>query len=945
MRGFGWWRTPVGAPEAWPSALRTLVQIMLAAKQPMFTVWGAERTLIYNDAYMTLLGAKDPTALGRSFLDVWDEARVDLVPLVERAFAGEPVHMDLITLQVDRGSGLTDAHFSFSYTPIRDEDGEVAGFFCPCSDTTEIVLAERRQAFRLALEDALLGIEDAHAIVETAVQALGTHLGANRVGYGEVQADDATIVLTSSYVSGVAPLDGAFPMAGFGEASLDRHRSGRTVAVPDIHADPDFQPDVFASIDTQAFVSVPLLRAGRLRACLFVNQASPRRWSDEDVKLIQGVATRVSDAVDRVHAEAALRSSEAHLTSLFQQNGAGFAEMAADGRFLSVNDQFCLLAGRSRDTLLAMTMADITHPDSGDESAAALRRVVETGSSTTLEKRLLRPDGTAIWVANTKSLIGSVNGTSTVLIVAIDITARKRIETDLAEAKSAAEEANVAKSTFIANMSHELRTPLSAIIGYSEMMLEEAEDGGEASALIPDLNKVEANARHLLGLINDVLDLSKVESGKMEVFPESFDVEPVLRDVASTVQNLVAKNGNDFALNLEPGLGAMWSDVTKARQILLNLLSNASKFTERGTITLSALRLPGGDEGDWLVFRVSDTGLGMDEEQLGRLFQRFTQADASTTRKFGGTGLGLSISKAFAVMLGGDLSVTSAPGQGSTFTAFLPATLVETTDEVLTDDEAPSSSPRPHRGKGLVLVIDDDPAQQELMARFLSREGFSAASAMDGATGLKLARSLHPTAILLDVTMPGLDGWSVLSALKADPSVAAIPVVMVTFVDERGVASSLGASDYVMKPVRWESFRQVMARFSSAKGAVLLVDDDDDMRGHARSMLERDGWTVVEAANGEEALIRIDESVPQVVLLDLEMPVMNGFEFLRTFRAKPEAGGIPVVILTARDLSRADRRRLHGASEVLNKGVTSLGDLSRELKRAVEGRARPASQL
>ena len=927
MRGFDWSKTPVGTPQSWPAALKTLVEIMLAAKQPMFTVWGPARTLLYNDSYMTLLGSKDPTALGRSFLDVWDEARVDLVPLVERAFAGEPVHMDLITLQADRGHGITDAHFSFSYTPIRDETGTVAGFFCPCSDTTELVLAERRQAFRLTLEDALLGAEDAQSIVGSAVQALGSHLGASRVGYGEVQADDETIVLTSSYVSGVAPLSGRFPMTGFGKVSLERHRAGETVVVPDILLDADFQPEVFAAIGTQAFVSVPLIRSGQLRACLFVNQAVPRRWTADEVKLIQGVATRVSDAVERLHAEAALRESEAHLTSLFQQNGAGFAELAENGRFLSVNDQFCAMAGRTREALLTMTMGDITHPDSGADSAAALRRVVGTGVVTGLEKRLLRPDGTSIWVANTKSLIGSVKGARTVLTVAIDITARKQIESDLVEAKFAAEEANVAKSTFIANMSHELRTPLSAIIGYSEMMLEEAEDGGEASALIPDLNKVEGNARHLLGLINDVLDLSKIESGKMEVFAEDFDVEPMLRDVAATIDTLVGRKSNRLVLEIDPGVGAMHSDVTKIRQMLLNLLSNAAKFTENGTITLSASRLQANGR-DELSFKVADTGIGLTEDQRARLFQRFQQADASTTRKFGGTGLGLSLTKIFAGMLGGDVEVDSLPGHGSTFTVRVPALYVEPQAEEPDADAAAAPSPA---SKETVLVIDDDADQRALMTRFLQREGFQARTAPDGETGLASARSLKPRAILLDVMMPGVDGWSVLSALKADPDLSAIPVVMVTFVDQRGLASTLGAADYVLKPVNWDRFKAVMDRFREVGNGVLLVDDDADMRHRMRVMLERDGWSVAEAANGEEGLSAVVANRPKMVVLDLTMPVMDGFVFFEKLRAMPEYATVPVVVLSSLDLTREQRRRLCGATQILNKGHTDLSTLVEKL--------------
>ncbi len=523
-----------------------------------------------------------------------------------------------------------------------------------------------------------------------------------------------------------------------------------------------------------------------------------------------------------------------------------------------------------------------------------------------------------------------------------DITDLRETEEVMVAARDAAEEANRTKSDFIANMSHELRTPLSAIIGYSEMMQEEIGDGADASELAPDLRKIEGNARHLLGLINDVLDLSKIESGKMEVFAEEFDVAGTARDVASAVQALVVKKANTLSVNLAPGVGLMRTDVTKLRQILLNLLSNAAKFTENGTITLSAMRLPGGGGDDWMVFRVSDSGLGMTEDQLGKLFQRFTQADASTTRKFGGTGLGLSISKAFGVMLGGDLSVDSAPGEGSTFSLFVPARFSDAASQQSTDGDGndrvtgPGAASGSEGMRGVVLVIDDDPAQRDLMTRFLGREGFGVVTAADGYAGLHLARSERPQAILLDVTMPGLDGWSVLSALKADPAVSAIPVVMVTFVDERGLASTLGAADYVMKPVCWETLRPVIERFRGGDGKVLIVDDDSDMRRRARSVLERDGWHVLEASDGQDALACIEQVLPDVVLLDLEMPVLDGFGFLQAFRALPACSSIPVVVLTAKDLTREDRRRLRGANEVLTKGVTSLGALSRELRTVME---------
>ena len=515
-----------------------------------------------------------------------------------------------------------------------------------------------------------------------------------------------------------------------------------------------------------------------------------------------------------------------------------------------------------------------------------------------------------------------------------DITAIRDAEHKLEAARDEAEAANRAKSTFIANMSHELRTPLSAIIGYAEMLAEEIEDGTEAGELARDVAKIEGNARHLLGLINNVLDLSKVESGKMEAFCETFEVKQMAEDVASTVGALVEKKGNTFVLRLGESVGTMHSDVTRVRQVLLNLLSNAAKFTENGTITLAVDREARPGKMDQMRFTVSDTGIGMREEQLAKLFQRFQQADASTTRQFGGTGLGLALTKAFTALLGGDVDVRSEEGKGSTFEVLLPCLLGD-------GPSAPSATPiaelEDMSGREIVLVVDDDETQRDLMSRFLIREGYAPRTAADGPSGLALARRLKPRAILLDVTMPGMDGWSVLSALKADRDLATVPVVMVTFVTERALASSLGAADYVIKPVDWNRLRHVMEGFREAEGDVLIIDDEADTRYRSRQALEKNGWSVVEAPNGQEGLKQIAKSIPRVILLDLNMPVMDGFDFLRELRSRPGCGQIPVVVLTALDLTAEDRRRLRGANQVLNKGDTSLRDLAEKLRRLGSG--------
>ena len=493
-------------------------------------------------------------------------------------------------------------------------------------------------------------------------------------------------------------------------------------------------------------------------------------------------------------------------------------------------------------------------------------------------------------------------------------------------AKEAAEEHSRAKSRFLANMSHELRTPLSAVIGYSEMLEEEAEELGQES-LLKDLGKIKSNAQHLLGLINDVLDLSKVEAEKMELYAEDIDVATFVTDAAGTVESLVGKKGNILIVDVADHIGPARTDAVKLRQCLFNLLSNAAKFTENGTITLHAARETD-TAGDWLRFAVRDTGIGMTPEQVGRLFERFSQADETTTRKFGGTGLGLALSRAFAQLLGGDIMVESVEGDGTCFTLRVPAVAPDRAVEA-----APAVPDNQVSSNDLVLVIDDELAQRELMTRFLERQRFSVRTAADGRTGLDLARSLKPRAILLDVMMPEMDGWSVLAALKADPELAGIPVVMVSFVADAALSASLGAVEAVPKPVDWGRLRTIMEQFRAADGDVLVVDDDADMRHRLRTVLERNGWTVREAGNGCEALEQVLHGVPRLVLLDLTMPVMDGFSFLDRLRCLPGCTEVPVVVLSARDVTAEERGRLSEADRVMRKGDASLQDIATELRK------------
>ncbi len=409
----------------------------------------------------------------------------------------------------------------------------------------------------------------------------------------------------------------------------------------------------------------------------------------------------------------------------------------------------------------------------------------------------------------------------------------------------------------------------------------------------------------------------------------------LVEGVQSTTGALVAKRANRLDLRFDGDPGRMTSDLTKIRQCLLNLVGNAAKFTENGTVTITVSRARHHDGAEIVRFAVSDTGIGMTEEQQARLFERFAQADASTTRRFGGTGLGLAITRGFARRLGGDIALTSRAGIGSTFTLTLPAELDPGSEPAPPEaDDAPQATHAsdPER---TVLVVDDDRATRDLLDRFLRREGFTVHAAADGATGLELARALKPRVVLLDVMMPQMDGWSVLSAIKSDPDLAHTPVIMVSFVDEHSLASSLGAADYLIKPIEWSALKSAMDRFrpADAAGHVLVVDDDPGQRDRVVSMLARNGLDARAAANGEDALAQVRDDAPSLVLLDLVMPVMDGFGFLHHLRAEPAWARIPVVVLTAKDLTEHEWHILRGqVDRVVHKGATSLPMLAAELR-------------
>jgi signal transduction histidine kinase/DNA-binding response OmpR family regulator/HAMP domain-containing protein len=488
------------------------------------------------------------------------------------------------------------------------------------------------------------------------------------------------------------------------------------------------------------------------------------------------------------------------------------------------------------------------------------------------------------------------------------------------------------KSQFVSSMSHELRTPLNAIIGLTEMMVTNVARFGTEKAQEP-LRRVHRAGTHLLGLINQVLDLSKIEAGKLELSPETVNLAPLIDEVVGTARQLAEQNKNRLVVEAPQNLGSLTVDPMRLRQILLNLLSNACKFTKEGEVKLQVRKVANGRH--WLEIAVVDSGIGMTPEQQAKLFEEFSQADSSTARKYGGTGLGLAITRKLARMMGGDVTVASEPGKGSVFTVRLPGGADAPARSVVGQDSSRLAS------ADRILVIDDDSTARELISDHLKAEGFSVITAGGGVEGLKLAKELRPTAITLDVMMPDLDGWSVLAALRQDPELVDTPVIMVTIVDEQRRGIALGAAGYLTKPIDRERLHQLVGRFraSARPTRVLLVEDDAVQRERMLEWLDGPLWRVREAKNGREALNRLQEDKPDVILLDLMMPEMDGFAVVAALQKEVAWRDIPVIVITSLDLTAKDRARLNsGVQSVLVKEQFQPADLLEHIRRIVRSK-------
>jgi GAF domain-containing protein/CheY-like chemotaxis protein/anti-sigma regulatory factor (Ser/Thr protein kinase) len=859
-------------------------------------------------------------------------------------------------------------------------------------------LEARNSELRVALEQQTASSEILRAIssFQTDVQPVFDAIAAKaldlcRATTGWVYRFDGELIHIAAAHSlrpeAVEVVRQSYPMPpSRGGATARAVLSRAIVYIPDIREDHEYRLETLAqAADYLSVLAVPMLLESKPIGVVVVTGAEAAAFSQRQIELLQTFADQAVIAVENARLLSELQARTAELTrSVKELQALGEVSQAlsstldletvlntivsranqlagTDGGSVyeyderseafhlratdNLDEEVVVLARRtpvprSEGVLgrMAVTREPVQIPDIGEESEyhSPLRDVLlRTGTRALLAIPLLREDHLIGGLTVNKKAPGEFSPQVIDLLKTFAAQSALAIQNarlfrEIEDKGRQLEAADRHKSEFLANMSHELRTPLNAIIGYSEMLQEDAADLG-AGHFTDDLKRINAAGKHLLELINAVLDLSKIEAGKMELYLESFDVAGLVKDIAAVIQPLAAKNANRLEMRCPGDVGTMRADLTKVRQALFNLLSNACKFTDRGTISLTVAREVS-DGQDWMVFRVSDTGIGMTPEQLTRLFAAFSQADAATTRKYGGTGLGLALSRRLCRMMGGDVTVESEAGRGSTFTIRLPAHVAEAAEEPGAPGPLADHMPP---GVGTVLVIDDEATVRDLMQRFLIKEGFRVVTAASGEEGLRWARELRPDAITLDVMMPGMDGWAVLSALKADPDVADIPVIMLTIVDDRNLGYALGASDYLTKPIDRERLVTVLKQHRRDR-PVLVVDDDAEVRQLLRRMLESEGFAVVEAENGRVALERLRGESPSLILLDLMMPEMDGFEFVAELRRHEGWRAIPVVVITARDLSRDDRERLNGHVEkILQKGTYDRDQLLVEVRELV----------
>jgi signal transduction histidine kinase/CheY-like chemotaxis protein len=778
MSAHDWSASALGAPASWAQSLRSVVGLMLGSSFPMFLAWGEELSFLYNDGYRDVLGAKHPDALGRPFNEIWPEIWSDLSPLVDAALAGHASYRDDLPLVMRRKGFDEQTFFTFSYSPVRDEAGRVAGVFCACTETTGRVQLERRQALQLELEAGLLRAQSVDDIMSTAAAALGRHLGAQRVGYGEIRHDESISFLSHCYVDGLEPLSGSYRLVSLGSDSMERQRQGRPEVCNDVLDDPGQDPSVWSAIETRSFVSVPLIRDGRFRASLYVHCREPRRWTGEEVAFIEGVAARTWDAVERARAEAALREREALWRTFFENMHEGFASCeviynsdaaAVDFRYLEINAAAARLIGFPREQILGQ-LASVAIPAIEQWWTDTYAQVVETGEPTHFEYEIAS-------IGQWFEVYAYRTGPARFGALFLNITERRKNEAELRQLNATLEERVHERTTELfraqealrqsqkleamgqltGGVAHDFNNLLTPIIGGLDLLQRRGIDHERAGRII---DAALQSAERAKTLVQRLLAFAR----RQPLQRTAVDLPSLIEGMADLVSSTSGPQIK-VLVDVPQGLPPALADANQLEMAVLNLSVNSrDAMPDGGTLTISAALKEVGaghrstlPSGSYIRLAVADTGVGMDEETCKRAIEPFY----STKGVGRGTGLGLSMVHGLVAQLGGALSIQSRLGFGTIVELWMPLA-----DELPERGAAQPDAKLP-QATGMALVVDDEDLVRASTAEMLSDLGYYVVEASSGDEALKLLESgLRPDVIVTDHLMPGLSGTELARAVR-----------------------------------------------------------------------------------------------------------------------------------------------------------------------------------
>jgi PAS domain S-box-containing protein len=792
IRTFDWHKTSLGARDQWSSALQAALRIVLTTQHPMFIFWGPERRCFYNDAYAHALGLEEGSAmLGARGSEAWESIWDEIGPRIHHVMTGQgAAWRDIHKVPIVRRGRSEEMHWISSYSPIEDASAPngTGGVLVVCSDMTSQVLAERRLAFLVRLDDALRLLLDAREIVATATEALGCHLGVSRIGYGEVTPDATTILVETNYTDGIEPLVGEFTLDGFWGSDIACQREGETLVQSDWSPAPAHERTAHVRIETRALVAVPIVRMGEFRASLFVGDRGPRLWSAQDVALIESVAARIWGAVERVQAQNVLRQSEAKYRLLTESIVDAVTAVDRDLRYIYWNKAAHESTGVSAEQALGRSRVEIF--GNGDAVRLGNEKIRECIAMAKpvdyeLEVPFLGPAWFHIMLYPT---------TDGVLTISRDITARKQAEEKLRKSEAALREADVRKDVFLATLSHELRNPLAPIRTAARLLestLAKPTDTRRAQSIIS------RQAAHMAALLDDLLDVSRITRGMLTLKKEFVPLQLVLDAAVEIAQPLIEAKNHTFRVDRPASHVTLEADSVRLTQSVGNILANAAKYTNPGGEITLGWRL----ESESLVIFVRDTGVGLAPEMCEKVFEMFTQVEPDTGRK-GGLGIGLALAKGLVELHGGRIQARSAGrDQGCEFTITLPRSLVE-----VGAAPAVAGSEGELNGGSLyrVLIADDNQDAAETLAMLLRMSGHEVHVAHDGDDALALASRLQPHIAVLDIGMPNLSGYEVAKRIRGEVWGEPMTLIAVTGwgqEEDRRLARSAGFDYHLTKPV------------------------------------------------------------------------------------------------------------------------------------------------